>query len=48
MELRKILCVSPDKLPEAVTESLKARHWDLIPANDLATARRSRPGRTYA
>jgi len=41
MELRKILCVSPDKLPEAVTESLKARHWDLIPANDLATARRS-------
>ena len=40
MELRKILCVSPDKLPEAVTESLQARHWDLIAANDLATARR--------
>ena len=40
MELRKILCVSPDKLPGAVTESLRARCWDLIPASDLATARR--------
>ena len=40
MELRKILCVGPDKFPEAATESLKARHWDLIAVNDLAAARR--------
>ena len=40
MELRKILCVSPDRHPEAIADSLRARNWDLIPATDLAAARR--------
>ena len=40
MELRKILCVSPDRHPEAVADSLRARNWELMPATDLATARR--------
>jgi two-component system, NtrC family, response regulator HydG len=40
MELRKILCVSPDRHFETVAESLRARNWDLIPATDLAAARR--------
>ena len=40
MELRKILCVSPDRHPEAVADSLRARNWELISATDLATARR--------
>ena len=41
MELRKILCVSPDRHPEAIADSLRARNWDLIPATDLVTARRT-------
>jgi two-component system, NtrC family, response regulator HydG len=40
MELRKILCVSPDRHSEAVAESLRARNWDLIHATDLVAARR--------
>jgi two-component system, NtrC family, response regulator HydG len=40
MELRKILCVSPGGHSEAIAEPLQARHWDPIPAADLATARR--------
>jgi two-component system, NtrC family, response regulator HydG len=40
MELRKILCVSPDGHFEAFAEQLRARNWDLIPAADLAAARR--------
>jgi two-component system, NtrC family, response regulator HydG len=40
MELRKILCVSPDRHPEAIAESLRARNWELVWASDVATARR--------
>ena len=40
METRKILCVSPDGHCDAVAEPLRARNWELIAANDLASARR--------
>ena len=40
MESRKILCVSPGDHPAGVAELLRAGGWDVLPATDLATARR--------
>ena len=40
MDLRKILCFTPAGHSQAVDDSLRARHWEPIPANDLVTAGR--------
>lgn len=40
MVLRKILCFAPSGHSQTVDESLRARHWEPIPATDLVTARR--------